>query len=263
MRLSRFVAFIAVVEVLSGGISIAQQPQQAKPLQFEVATIRPSDPKAMGASYLPGGPGGQFRFVNMPLEQWVEIGFSVSGYALKAPPWLDTARFDLEARLPSEPANQQARAEMMKTLLVERFGLKWHEESQSVSGYELLPDKKVLVEPSGLLERLKGSGSSSGPTLLAGTNIPMSELAEQLGKLLGKPVVDATHLSGVFSFKLMWRPSDDAVIAEQKRHGIDVDNLPATVFNALREQSGLRLQSARVPTKLIVVDNINRQPTEN
>jgi uncharacterized protein (TIGR03435 family) len=205
--------------------------------------------------------------MNTPLKQWVEMGLSVPDYALKAPSWLETSRFDLNAKLPYEPVDRKAGAEMMKALLIERFGLKWHEEFQSVSGYELAPDKKVLVEPSGLLERMRGHGSASGPSSISGTNFSMSELAEALGKVLGRPVVDATHLSGVFSFKLMWRPFDDAEVASQQRYGkqygVDVDNLPSSVSTALREQLGLRLQSAKVPAKVIVVDNINREPTEN
>ncbi len=272
MRAS-FAAVIVAIGAFSASISTAQQPQQAKPLQFEAATISPGNPKAIGSSTSGGSPGGLYRIVNMPLKQWVEMGLSVSDYALKAPSWLDTSRFDLDARLPSvpkEPLDQKAGAEMMKALLIERFGLKWHEEPQTVSGYELVPDKKVLLQAAGLLERLRLQGrsvSSSGPTLIGGTNMPMSEFAEMLGKALGRPVVDQTHLSGGFDFKLIWRPDDDATVAEWKRsgkqYGIDVDNLPASVSDALREQLGLRLQSAKVQSKVIVVDNINRQPTKN
>src|ERR1035441_405261 len=196
--------------------------------------------------------------VNTPLKQWVEMGLSVRDYALKAPSWLDTSRFDLNARLPAgEPVNQKAtadqdpKAEMMKALLIERFGLKWHEELQSVSGFELVPDKKVLLKPASLLERLEGvHGSSSGPTLVGGTNMPMSEFAGLLGQVLGRPVIDATHLSGGFDIKLIWLPDNDATVAEWKRYekqyGMDVDNLPSSVTTALREQLGLRLQSAKV-----------------
>jgi uncharacterized protein (TIGR03435 family) len=207
--------------------------------------------------------------VNVPLKQWVEKGLSVQDYALKAPSWLDTSRFDLNARLPvGKPLGRETIAEMMKSLLIERVGLKWHEESQSVSGYELVTGKKVLVQPASLLERMEGRhGTSSGPTLIGGTNMTMPELARALETVLGRPVRDATHLSGGFDFKVMWRPSDDAAVAEQKRYGkqygIDVDNLPSSVSTALREQLGLRLQSAKVSSKVIVVDNINHQPTEN
>jgi uncharacterized protein (TIGR03435 family) len=206
--------------------------------------------------------------VNTPLKQWIEMGLSVRDYALKAPSWLDTSRFDLDAKVPREPADQKAPAEMMKALLIERFGLKWHEELQSVSGFELVTDKKVLRKPSSLLERLEGAhGSGSSPTLINGTNMSISEFAGLLGQVLGRPVVDATHLSGGFDIKLMWLPDNDAAVAEEKRYGkqygIDVDNLPSSVTTALREQLGLRLQSAKVPSKVIVVDHINSQPTAN
>lgn len=258
-------AMIVTILAFSANISPAQQPQQAKSLQFEVAVIRPGKPPAdprLGESNISnGGAGGQFRVVNVPLKQWVEIGFSVSDYALKAPAWLDTTRFDLDARI---PAGQNAKPEMLKALLVERFGLKWHEELQNVAGFELFPDKKVLIQSATLMERLKGfRGSASGPTSIDGTNMPMSEFAGMLGKVLGRPVVDATHLSGGYDFKLMWRPESDAMADEWKRHGIDVDNLPDSITTALREQLGLRLQSAKVPSKVIVVDQINRHPTEN
>jgi len=169
--LASFAAVIVALGALSASVSTAQQPQQAKSLQFEVAAIKPSDPKTLvvGSSY--SKRGGLFQMVNMPLKQWVEMGLSVKDYALKAPSWLDTSKFDLNARLPAnEPVNQKAAAnqnpvpEMMKALLIERFGLKWHEELQTVSGYELVPGKKVLAQPSSPLERLRGSGSGSGPT---------------------------------------------------------------------------------------------------
>ena len=203
---------------------------------------------------------------NTPLKQWVEMGLSVSDYALKAPSWLDTSRFDLDARLPNEPLDQKAMAEMMKALLVERFGLKWHEELQTVSGFELVPDKKVLAQPATLLERQRGRGGwGSGPTSFSSTNMSMSEFAEKLGEVLGRPVVDATHLSGGYYFKLIYRPMDDAAVAGAMGFGMkdaDIDGL-ASIFTAVREQRGLRLQSAKVPSRVIVVDNINRQPTAN
>ena len=97
--------------------------------------------------------------------------------------------------------------------------------------------------------------------------MPMSEFAGLLGQVLGRPVIDATHLSGGFDIKLIWLPDNDATVAEWKRYekqyGMDVDNLPSSVTTALREQLGLRLQSAKVPSNVIVVDQINRQPTEN
>jgi uncharacterized protein (TIGR03435 family) len=266
--LASFAAVIAAFGALSAGISTAQQPQPAKSWQFEVATIKQSDPKLPANTHSSGGgPGGQYRMENTPLKQWVEMGLSVSDYALKAPSWLDTSRFDLVARLPTyKPDDHNATAEMMKALLIERFGLKWHEELQTVSGFELVPDKKVLAQPATPLERLRGRGGwGSGPASFSSTNMSMSEFAEALGKILGRPVVDATHLSGGYDFKLVWSPMDDAAVAQAKGFGMkdaDIDNL-SSIFTAVREQLGLRLQSAKVPSRVIVVDNINRQPTAN
>ncbi len=296
-----FTVVIAAVVALSASITTAQQVQPAKSWRFEVASIKPSGPKLAGESYSSstGGPGGRFQLMNTPLKQWVKMGLSVSDYALNAPSWLDTARFDLAAKLPADlPTNRSTTAEtiktfliehfgldwldpsrdngsagappygsptaeMMKALLIERFGLKWHEESQVVSGYVLVPDKKVLIKPASLLERLQPPGAGWGPSSVAGTNMPISRLAELLGDALGKPVINATHLSGGYDINLSWRPPDDSEVARQKQVGILVDNLPGSAFSAVREQLGLRLQNARVPLKIIVLDNINHQPTAN
>jgi uncharacterized protein (TIGR03435 family) len=266
--LAGFAVTFVVVVGLSASISTAQQPQQAKPLQFEVAAIRPGNPKLEYSRS--DTSGSQFRMENTPLREWVKMGLSVRDYALVAPSWLDTSRFDLNAKLPADkPVVQNPLAEMMKALLIERFGLKWHEENGTVSGYELVTDKKVLLKPATLLERLQGSGGRGwGPTMINGTNMPMSELAKMLGDALGRPVVDATHLAGGFDINLMWHPLDNAAPTEDyrrywKQKGIDVDDLPSSVSGALRDQLGLRLQSAKVPSRVVVVDYINRQPTAN
>jgi uncharacterized protein (TIGR03435 family) len=118
------------------------------------------------------------------------------------------------------------------------------------------------------MERLMGTGGrSSGNGAISGTNMPMSDLASALSAALGRPVVDATHLTGGYDIKLMWQPDTDAAVAQErqygKQYGIDVDNLPGSASTALREQLGLQLQPAKVPSRVIVVDHINPQPTPN
>lgn len=193
---------------------------------------------------------------NSPLKQWIEMGLSVPDYALKAPSWVDTTTFDLNAKLPNTPMDQKSQAVMMKALLIERFGMQWHEETGIVSGYELVTDKKVLMQPATPLERLVGHGGAGwGPTGVSGKNMSMSDLAEKLGQALGRPVVDATHLTGGYDLKVQWRPESDTTAADQ--------NLPDSAFTAVREQLGLRLQPAKVPSRVIVIDHINSQPTAN
>ena len=150
------------IVALAAITSTAQQPQPGKLLQFEVAAIKPGNTNHLGA--LTSTNGKLFQMVNVPLKQWVEMGLSVPDFALKAPAWLDTTTFDLNAKLPdqfvvqgapNQPVDekamaerQKALAEMMRNLLIERFGLKWHDEPGTVSGYELVTDKKVLAQPT-------------------------------------------------------------------------------------------------------------------
>ena len=90
----------ALMLAFAAGMATAQQPQSAKPLQFEVAAIKPGNTNHLGA--LTSTNGNLFRMVNVPLKQWVEMGLSVPDYALKAPAWLDTLTFDLDAQLPDQ-----------------------------------------------------------------------------------------------------------------------------------------------------------------
>ncbi|HXE09758.1 MAG TPA: TIGR03435 family protein [Acidobacteriaceae bacterium] len=273
------------IGALAGIASTGQQPQPGKPLQFEVAAIKPGNTNHLGA--LTSTNGKLFQMVNVPLKQWVEMGLSVPDYELKAPAWLDTTTFDLNAKLPDElvaqkapnqPVDekamaerqkvmadrQSAMAEMMRSLLIERFGLKWHDEQGTVAGYELVTDKKVLAQPASLVERLRGTGGAGwGRSTVSGTNMSMSRLAELLGLALGRPVVDATHLTGGYDIKLAWRPDSDAEVARQRQYGNGLDNLPDSAFTAVREQLGLRLQPAKVPGKVVIIDQINRQPAAN
>jgi len=200
----------------------------------------------------------------MPLKQWVEMAFSVSDYGLKSPGWLEGARFNLDAKLPvAKSIDQESVSEMLRSLLIERFALKWHVERQDVSGYELIIGKKLLLKPSDVKDHPQKGGRSRGPALIGGRNMPISELAVALGEVLGRPVVDATHLSGGFDVNLRWRPDDAAGLADaQRRRMPDLENLPS-LFTAVQEELGLRLQRGRVPFDIIVIDNIDRQPTEN
>lgn len=257
------VSAVIVVGILAS-ISTAQQPQQREPLRFEVAAVKASDPR-QPANYKVSPTQGAIHIVNMPLRQWVEMALPVSDYALKAPAWLEGARFDLDAKFPAGgPFSQKDINEMIRNLLIERFGLKWHDERGIVSGYKLVAGKKLLLKPSDLSNPKQRGGRSRGQALIAGHNMSMSDLATALGEVLEKPVVDATHLSGGYEINLVWRPLDDDLASVMaKRMNMSADDLPPSVFAALQEQLGLRLQNARVLSDVIVLDNVSRQPTDN
>ncbi|HKV48972.1 MAG TPA: M56 family metallopeptidase [Candidatus Acidoferrales bacterium] len=245
------------------GMPAAQQSQQTGSLRFEVAAIKPGRAPEAGMNFRISRVGTTLRLENMPLRQLVEMAFSVSDYALKAPAWLDGQRFDAEAKMPDGgPFSQKDVNEMWLNLLIDRFGMRWHEEQGAVSGYELVSGRKLLLKPSDPADP-KSGGRSRGTTLIAGHDMPMSDLATALGEVLGAPVVDNTRISGGFDVNLLWRPDDDQLAAAMaKRMNMSVDDLPSTVFLALQEEAGLKLRRAEVPSRIIVVDNINRQPTD-
>lgn len=249
--------------IFAASISTAQQSQQPAPLKFEVAAIKPSAPGQPG--WMTKQTQDTVHIVNAPLKQWIEMAFSVSDYALKAPAWLDGVRFDLDAKAPAgvqlDPKNK---SEMLRNLLIDRFGLESHEEHGTVFGYELIVGNKLLLKPSDLSDPKQRGGNDWGSVKIDGHNMPMSDLAMFLGKVLNTPIVNDTHISGGFEVNLIWRPDDDqAAAALAKQLKINVDDLPTTVFIALQEQAGLRLQRAQVPSDILVVDNIDRQPTDN
>ncbi len=260
-RLATLIAL--TLAILTASSAATQQSQPPAPLKFEVAAIKPSSPGQPGwkTSYTQD----TIHFVNASLKQWIEMAFSISDYALKAPSWLDGAHFDLDAKAPDGvQLNSQNTNEMLRNLLIDRFGLESHEEKGTASGYELVVGNKLLLKPSDLSDPKQRGGAGWGGVRINGHNMPMSDLAMFLGKALGAPVVDDTHISGGFEVNLVWRPDDDQAAADLARQlEINVDDLPTTVFIALHEQAGLRLQRAQVPSDILVIDNIDRQPTDN
>jgi uncharacterized protein (TIGR03435 family) len=270
LSLRRSAARIIILIVVTALIdrTFSQQLQGKDALHFEVAAIKPATPGDPGTDWktsLTPIPGGTIHLVNVPLRQWVEIALSVGDYALKAPSWVAGVRYSLDAKIPSDgPVSQTEVNEMLRTLLIERFALKWHEQRGTVSGFELMTTKKVLLKASDLSDPMQIGGTSRGPSLIGGHNMSMPDLASALSEVLATPVVDATHLSGGFEVRVVWRPDNDrvaALIAKQMK--ISVEDLPTSAFTALQEQAGLRLQRAQVPSDIIVVDAINRQATSN
>jgi uncharacterized protein (TIGR03435 family) len=151
-------------------------------------------------------------------------------------------------------ALRNAAPETMEALLVGQSGIEG-QEAQS-GGYELVVEDGSLLKPASDVERLGNvHGWGTGPAVLQGTNMSMTELALRLSKVVGAPVVDETHLTGGYDYRLTWRPNDHAAVAEAKGRGQnDVERVPS-LFKALRDQMGLRLVSREVS----VVHETNRQ----
>jgi uncharacterized protein (TIGR03435 family) len=158
-------------------------------------------------------------------------------------------RFDIVARAPEGTPGKQLNA-MMQSLLAERFGLIAHREQKSIPGYALVAGKKppVLHEqaPS------TGSNTNSNNGKMNGTNVSMDKLADILSRQIHEPVQNQTGLTGVMDIKLEWTPDQS-----------DTADGPGSIFTALQEQLGLKLQAQKITIDTLVVDHIDRVPTEN
>ena len=217
---------------------------------FEVASIKPANPNANGTYTRTDA--GRLTLENISLKDCIERAFEVKDFSLSPPPGLDSAHFDIVAKAPEGVQTQTFNA-LLQKLLVDRFKLTFHRETKVMPAYALVVDKKGLrvqaVQPG-------ESGWGKGRGRLDGIHLPMAEFASLVAELVDRPVKDLTGLSGVFDIKLRWTPEGTDPSAADP-------SLPASILTALQEQAGLKLEPQRLPVEILVVDHIERQPTEN
>jgi uncharacterized protein (TIGR03435 family) len=138
---------------------------------------------------------------------------------------------------------------MLAALLAERFGLIAHRETRVVSGYAL-----VLAKGGFRLRASEAVGAGQSAILrgrIIGRPADLPQLAAMLARPLGLPVVDKTGLSGTYEIDLKFAPADS------------VDSSFPSIFTAIQEQLGLKLDSQRVPLNMLVIDRCQRVPTDN
>jgi uncharacterized protein (TIGR03435 family) len=193
---------------------------------------------------------------NQSLKRLIERAYSVKPFQVTGPDWMENVHFDIAAKYPPDTRNED-RPLMLRTLLEDRFKLSVHRESKEISGYALVVAKGGLklkpVEPGG-----SGANSNSDGvrTTLKATKVSMADLADFAARRLGAMVVDKTGIDGVYDFELSWANED------LNSTDAGADALPS-LFAVLQEKIGVRLQPQKVPVEIVVVDRVERVPTEN
>ena len=259
---------------------------QSVPLpSFEVASVKPTAGgqvnvggqiwTSVGASFKPGG---NFEAVNATLGSVIRLAYGLREFqTVGGPAWLDTERFDIQAR-PPQGAVESDGPRRLQSLLAERFSLKAHRETRDLPIYALvlarangalgprLRKSQVETEPAGAFGP-QCTAPGTGPTSMKLCRITMAEVADKwLPMYAGRTIVDRTGLSGGFDL------------------GIDFDNRPVpgvgpgggfpsapqaaepsnkvSIFTALEEQLGLKLEPQTRPAEVLVIDHVER-PTPN
>jgi uncharacterized protein (TIGR03435 family) len=227
----------------------------AKPV-FEAASIK-LDPGADGADS--DSTPGLLR-AQMTLKRFIAYAYDVRDFqVVGGPNWIGLDHYDIIAKLekvdPQRPGDVQIR-EALEALLTERFQLSFHHESKEVSGYALTLAKAGLKLTPVADKNNHSMNSKGGLTrTLTATQADMPRVAAFLARETGSPVEDRTHVAGVYSFTLEWARDDF------RSSNPEQASLP-TLFTAIQEQLGLKLESRKLPLDLLVVDRAER-PSEN
>jgi uncharacterized protein (TIGR03435 family) len=209
-----------------------------------------------------GGPG-QRTLSHMPLKECIKMAFGVRDYSLDGPTWLDSLQLDIVAKPPAGAPPDRFDA-MLQTLLAERFKMAFHRESRATNGYALLEVKggihiHAVLNPEG---GGKGSfGSNSG--LLWGNGATTAQLAAMLERELNSPVQDLTGVAKVFDFRLTWAANDAPLVTAATSEPPAAGDPGPSLFVALQQQLGLRLEKRKLPVDVLVIDHIERLPAAN
>ena len=228
---------------------------------FEVASVKPSPPRAGTAGFTAMDiDPAMVRYSNVSLKILIAIAYRFDSRLIQGgPAWLDNQPYDLVAKLPQGASKDRVPA-MLQTLLVERFKLAAHRETREQrvyfllvgkNGHRLKESKKVAIDNPDVQQ-------TPGDTLpvsifrnrIVGHAMRMQQMAGVLATTVGFEVVDRTGLAGTFDIDLKWTPEDS-------------EGLGPSLFTAIQEQLGLRLEPGKAAVEMLMVDHAERTPTEN
>ena len=253
--------------------AIPEPPAKVPPMaadanpSFEVSTIKPSKPDEPGKLF--GWRGGRFKTINTTLVDLIKFSYDVQDkQVLEAPAWASTEKYDIDAQpdTPGQPSVNQLKL-MVKKLLTDRFGLKFHEDKRELSAYVLTVSKsgsklkKNDSDPNGL-----GGLFFRGLGVLTVTNSDMDAFCALMqSAVLDRPVVNRTELAGKWDFLLKWTPDESqfgGMGVKIPPPGEAAADAPPPLFTAMPEQLGLKLDAEKAQVKVLVLDHAEK-PSDN
>ena len=274
--------------------SVASQAQER--LEFEVASVKPYSVSQADASVTLGArvDGAQVRMVGLTMRDLLASAYRVKVYQIVAPDWVSTERYDINAKLPSGVSPEKL-PEMTEALLKDRFGLRMHREKKEMPVYALIIGKpplkltEVVVDknaPAPAAVEVSGTGGANGLSVnmgngssysLAGGKFTAKKInaATAVGVLerfTDRPMMDLTELKGFYDFEFAVTPEELQTMMIRAAISAGVQ-LPPQALRLLDsggnpivdavEQVGLKIESRRMPVEMIVIDQIQKTPTDN
>jgi uncharacterized protein (TIGR03435 family) len=265
-------AILCLAGALATPASALFQGAPTKPPSYDVASIKPN--KSESGSVSVHTTPGNYAATNVSLKMLLSEAYGIKEYLISGGPnWINSARFDVTAKVLDadidalKKLTQEQKLAMMQPFLVDRFALAVHTETKLLPVYELVvvksgpkfnqsaPEQPAAEDgepkPLGTLRR---GGMMINNSELTASAVPLSSLASQLSYTLHRTVIDKTGLTAKYDLKLKWAPE----------HGPDnsPESSEASLFTALQEQLGLKLQSAKGAVETLVIDHVE-MPSEN
>jgi uncharacterized protein (TIGR03435 family) len=250
---------------------------------FEVATVKHGPPRDFSAA-VRGGPGSgdptRYTIENYPMSSLLVVAYNIASYQISGPSWLDEERFTVDAKVP-EGATKEQLSLMVRNLIIERFHIATHTEKRDLPGFALTVGKggpkltasagEDVPDPNAPPFKWGSKDQDGYPNLPPGRSYAMSvsygkarwrfadssmdRLAHMLAEQIHQPILDATGLPGKYDFTFFWSYT-------AMRPDAPPDSGP-TVYAAVQEQLGLKLESRKIPVDMLVIDHIEKTPPEN
>jgi uncharacterized protein (TIGR03435 family) len=286
-----------LLAVVSVGAQEPARPADAPMPSFEVASVRVNRGTEMG-QFIRRQPGGSFSISNMPLRTIIQFAYQMRPFQVEGTPdWAASTRYGVAAKagrdLPMTPPGTVSEDMLMlRSLLAERFKLEVRFETREMPIYELrlarndgrlgpalsvtTTDCQALMKsvmgrggpppPPSPTERMQ-CGMRIGPGRMSAGSFPMSEFANTLAGLVQRTVVDRTGLTGNYDAELTFTMEQmpgpgGAPLVPPGGAAPPVDPNAPSIFTALQEQLGLKLESARGPVQMLIVERVE-QATED
>ncbi len=268
--------------------AIPQQQNTTAPAptyEFDTASIKPNNSNV--TSFRPGFTPDGYRAEDTTVHSLIQQAYYVQDYQLSGiSDWMNKERYDVEAKMDPSVADalsklpaaqlKLARQQMLQLLLAERFNLKVHRETKDGPVYFLTIGKNGPKLQDAKTRKTVGMLNADGTPALGGIQIgpgtgtggadkarafsfSMEGFGDWLTIKIHRPVLDKTGLTGAYDFTLEWMPDAPQTSSPDAANGITLPGVPgASLFTALQEQLGLKLEPGKSPIEVIVIDHVER-----
>jgi uncharacterized protein (TIGR03435 family) len=287
---ARLLGAVGIVAVVGGIAGVLKAQTPASPA-FEVASVKPN--KTVGPLGVRSLSGDRATITNASLRTLIQAAYAITvSQIIGGPNWIDSERFDIHAKALAPTFVSQLQL-MLRTLLLDRFKLVVHAETRQLPIYTLvvarsdgklgpslrrsdidcvpiLAASAIGQSPTPAVPGKPAPCAIESPWPLAASAITMAQLTDYLSPRVQRDVLDGTRLTGYFDVELIWTPELPSAIVAAPRppgeplmlnnHVVDLNG--PSIFTALQEQLGLKLDSEGGPVDVLVIDHVEH-PTED